>query len=153
MKQLSEEAPHLLVIQIQIQEVWKSFWISHAASYFFETETKIWTGFGPAGNNIWNFFFMFSFPKNKIRFRVSACTKKLIKTINVWVKVFFTTFWGQNRLKQTLYRGFSTYAVFTTADPTTAVFGFCMYNWGIFALVGDPLQFHKHIFFQVPKSA
>ena len=29
--------------------------------------------------------------------------------------------------------------VFTTADPTTAFFGFCMCKWGIFVLVGDPL--------------
>ena len=33
------------------------------------------------------------------------------------------------------YRGSPTYAVFTTADPTTAVFGLCMCKWGFFALV------------------
>ena len=36
------------------------------------------------------------------------------------------------------YRGFPTYAVFTTADPTIAVFGLCTCKWGIFALVGAP---------------
>ena len=39
-----------------------------------------------------------------------------------------------------MYRGSPTYTVFSTADPTTAVFGLCMCRWGIFALVGDPLQ-------------
>ena len=42
----------------------------------------------------------------------------------------------------TTYRGSPTYTVFTKADPTNAVFGFCMRKWGIFALVGDPLQSH-----------
>ena len=40
-----------------------------------------------------------------------------------------STFWE--------YRGSPTYAVFTTA-----VFGLCTCNWGIFALVVDPLQSH-----------
>ena len=35
---------------------------------------------------------------------------------------------------QKLYRGSP---VFTTADPTTAIFGLYMHKWGIFALVGD----------------
>ena len=30
----------------------------------------------------------------------------------------------------------------TTADPTIAVFGLCLRKWGIFVLVGDPLQSH-----------
>ena len=41
-----------------------------------------------------------------------------------------------------VYRGCPTYTVFTTADSTTAIFGLCMRKWGIFALVGDPLQSH-----------
>ena len=36
-----------------------------------------------------------------------------------------------------IYRGSPTYGVFTTADPTTAVFGLSTRKWGIFALVGD----------------
>ena len=36
------------------------------------------------------------------------------------------------------YRGSPTYAVFTTADPTSVTFGFWMCKWGIIALVGDP---------------
>ena len=39
-----------------------------------------------------------------------------------------------------LYRGSPTYAVFTTADPTTAVFGLYARKWGTFVLVGDPQQ-------------
>jgi hypothetical protein len=39
-------------------------------------------------------------------------------------------------------RGSPTYAVFTTADPTTAIFGSCTSKWAIFVLVGDPLQSH-----------
>ena len=39
-----------------------------------------------------------------------------------------------------LYRRSPTYAVFTTVDPTTAIFGLCTRNWGIFVLVVDPLQ-------------
>ena len=38
--------------------------------------------------------------------------------------------------------GSPTFVVFTIADPTTTIFGLCMHKWGIFALVGDPLQFH-----------
>ena len=38
------------------------------------------------------------------------------------------------------YRGVPTYAVFTTVDPTTAIFGLCTHKWGIFALVGDTLE-------------
>ena len=41
---------------------------------------------------------------------------------------------------ETLYKGFPIYAVFTTEDPTTAIFGLCTRKWGIFALVGDPIQ-------------
>ena len=41
-----------------------------------------------------------------------------------------------------LYRGSPTYSVFTTADPTTVVFGLCTCKWGIFALVWDLLQSH-----------
>ena len=41
-----------------------------------------------------------------------------------------------------MYRGSPTYAVFTTANPTTTIFGLCARKWGIFALVGDPLQFY-----------
>ena len=33
-----------------------------------------------------------------------------------------------------------TYAVFTTTDLTTAIFGLCTRKWGIFAFVGDHLQ-------------
>ena len=40
------------------------------------------------------------------------------------------------------YRGSTTYAVFTTTDPTTAMFGLCTRKWGIFVLVGDLLQSH-----------
>ena len=39
-----------------------------------------------------------------------------------------------------LYRGSPTYAVFTTAKPTTAIFG--LWKWGIFTLVWDLLQSH-----------
>ena len=49
----------------------------------------------------------------------------------------------KSRLK---YRVYTTYANFTTTDPTTAVLGLCTHKWGIFALVGDPLQFHKREF-------
>ena len=41
-----------------------------------------------------------------------------------------------------VYRGSPTYAVFTTANPTIAIFGLCMLKWGIFVLVGDPLKSH-----------
>ena len=40
------------------------------------------------------------------------------------------------------YRGYPTYAVFTNADPTTAISGLCTRKWWIFVLVGDPLQSH-----------
>ena len=33
-----------------------------------------------------------------------------------------------------------TYAVYTTADLTNAIFGLCTRKWGISALVRDPLQ-------------
>ena len=37
-------------------------------------------------------------------------------------------------------RGFPTYAVFTTADTTAAISDSYMHKWGIFVLVGEPLQ-------------
>jgi hypothetical protein len=49
---------------------------------------------------------------------------------------------------QKLYRGSPTYTVFTTADPTTAIFGLYMHKWGIFALVGDS---STNTFFSSPK--
>ena len=49
---------------------------------------------------------------------------------------------------QKLYRGSPTYTVFTTADPTTAIFGLYMHKWGIFALVGDS---STNAFFSSPK--
>ena len=39
-----------------------------------------------------------------------------------------------------IYRGSPTYAVFTTAYPTKAVFGLWMHKWGVFTLGGDSLQ-------------
>ena len=47
-----------------------------------------------------------------------------------------------NCLNKKGYTGVPHLLVFTTADPTTAVFGFCKSKWGIFALVGDPLKLH-----------
>ena len=41
------------------------------------------------------------------------------------------------------HASYPTYAVFTNADPTIAVFGLCTRKWGIFALVRDPPQSHK----------
>ena len=41
-----------------------------------------------------------------------------------------------------IYKGSPAYAVFTTMDPTTAMFGLCTRKWGIFAFVGDLLQSH-----------
>ena len=37
-----------------------------------------------------------------------------------------------------------------TKDPTTWIFGQCMCKWGVFALVGDPLQSHSRgaVFFK-----
>ena len=32
--------------------------------------------------------------------------------------------------------------VFSTADPTPAIFGLCTHKWEIFVLVGDPLESH-----------
>ena len=53
-----------------------------------------------------------------------------------------------------MYRGSPTYAVFTTADPTTVIFGLCLHKWGIFRVSRGPpnANFALHIFFQVPKS-
>ena len=39
-----------------------------------------------------------------------------------------------------------TYAVFTTVDPTTMIFGLCTSKWGGFALVGGTLQSHQSEF-------
>ena len=41
-----------------------------------------------------------------------------------------------------MYRGYPTYSVFVTADPTTAIVVLYMRKWGIFVLVEDPLQSH-----------
>ena len=41
------------------------------------------------------------------------------------------------------YRGVpTTYEAFTTANPTTTIFGLCTHKWGIFTLVGDPIKSH-----------
>ena len=40
------------------------------------------------------------------------------------------------------YRGFPTYTKITKKVSTTTVFGLSVCKWGIFALVGDPLQSH-----------
>ena len=32
------------------------------------------------------------------------------------------------------------YAIFTTTDPTTGIFGLCTCKWEIFVLIGDHLQ-------------
>ena len=45
-----------------------------------------------------------------------------------------------------------TYAVFTTADPTTAIFGLCTCKWGIFVLVPLTQILRNAVFFQVSKS-
>ena len=55
-----------------------------------------------------------------------------------------------------VYRGSPTYGVFTTSDPTTVIFDLCMCKWGIFALVGYPLEsqwceFCPMWFFSSPK--
>ena len=42
----------------------------------------------------------------------------------------------------TWYRGSPTYTKITNTVSTTTVFGLCTCKWGIFALVGDPLQSH-----------
>ena len=55
--------------------------------------------------------------------------KDTAETTAKWVRIFLEE-----------HRVFPTYTVFTTADPTTAVFYLCMCKWGIFALVGDLLQ-------------
>ena len=44
--------------------------------------------------------------------------------------------WIKNIMKST------TYAVFTTADPTTAIFGLSTCKWRIFALEENPLHSH-----------
>ena len=49
---------------------------------------------------------------------------------------------SDENLASFLIGGSSTYTVFTTTDPNTAIFGLCMGKWGILALVGDPLQSH-----------
>ena len=46
----------------------------------------------------------------------------------------------------TKYRGFPTYTKLTNTVSTTTVFGLCTCKWGIFALVGNLLQSHKHKF-------
>ena len=48
----------------------------------------------------------------------------------------------ESKVRKSIIKGSPTYAVFTTADPTTAVFGLCTLRWGIFALLGDPRQSH-----------
>ena len=45
------------------------------------------------------------------------------------------------------YRGSPTYPVFTTTDPTTAIFGLYTRKWGIFALIGDYCKFRVTQFF------
>ena len=40
------------------------------------------------------------------------------------------------------YRGSPTYTKITNTVSTTTVFGLCRCKWGIFAVVGDPLQSH-----------
>ena len=45
-----------------------------------------------------------------------------------------------------MYRGSPTYTKITKTVSTTTVFGLCTCMWGIFALVGDPLQSHQHEF-------
>ena len=45
--------------------------------------------------------------------------------------------------KSNAYGGFPTYTVFTTADPTTAIFGLCTHKWGIFALVGARISYRN----------
>ena len=44
--------------------------------------------------------------------------------------------------RQTTYRGSPTYTKITNTVSTNTVFGLCTCKWGIFALVGDPLQSH-----------
>ena len=46
----------------------------------------------------------------------------------------------------TFYRGSPTYTKITNTVSTTTVFGLCMCKWGVFELVGDPLQSHQHEF-------
>ena len=65
------------------------------------------------------------------------------------LKLLFESFWQ--------YRESPTYGVFTTADPTTKIFGLCA-QVGNFTLVEDPYSptkanFAIRGFFQVPKSA
>ena len=52
------------------------------------------------------------------------------------------TFWEKIIRQQFSYRGSPTYMVFTTPDSTTVIFVLGTRKWGIFVLVGDPLQFH-----------
>ena len=55
----------------------------------------------------------------------------------VFIQIMVETFENSQ-----LYTVSPTYRFFTTVDPTTAIFGLCTHKWGIFALVGDPLQSH-----------
>ena len=45
-----------------------------------------------------------------------------------------------------MYRGSPTYTKITFRVSTTTVFGLCTCKWGIFTLVGDPLQSHLQEF-------
>ena len=77
-------------------------------------------------------------PSNPIRIQ---CGSQHCQAVLLLVKpnyVFSSSF----LLTCSKYRGSPTYAVFTTADPTTTVFGLCTCKWGIFVLVGDLLQSH-----------
>ena len=61
-----------------------------------------------------------------------------------------------NHIDETRYRGSPTYVVFTTADPTTAIFGLCIRKWGIFALSRGPLtvpltRILRNVVFSSPK--
>ena len=49
---------------------------------------------------------------------------------------------GMTHVKIDTYRGSPTYTKITNMVPTTMAFGLCTCKWGIFALVGDPLQSH-----------
>ena len=55
---------------------------------------------------------------------------------------FFLSFGSKVHENSYQLQGSPTYAKTTNAVPTTAVFGLCTCKWGIFALVGDPLQSH-----------
>ena len=68
-----------------------------------------------------------------------------IQPVFLWCKLTLSSFciwhtFGVACNLWAIYRGSPTYAVFTTAYPTKAVFGLWMHKWGVFTLGGDSLQ-------------